>query len=430
MIKEMFEDKKIIGVVGLGYVGLPLSTVFSKKYEVIGFDVDKSKIENYSKGIDVTNELEEDTLKNSNIKFSSNPQDLSKANFIIITVPTPIHKDESPDLSYVISATETVASNMKEGTIIVYESTVFPGATEEVCIPIIEEITGFECGKEFSVGYSPERINPGKNSKDVSDIVKIVSGYDEETTNIISEIYDSVLNNGIYRAPSIKVAEAAKITENIQRDVNIALMNELSIIFDKMDLDTNEIIDAAGTKWNFMKFRPGLVGGHCIGIDPYYLIYKSKKLNYSPRLLQTSRNVNEDIINQIIKTILLTFIDNEVNIKKSNILVLGITFKENCNDIRNSKIVEVIDELKDIGANVTIYDPLADAEEVKTFYDLELSDDYEGKYDSIIIGVSHDEFKDLTIDDINRLSKNKPILFDLKSLLKELSKEDIVYWSL
>ncbi|MEE1117051.1 nucleotide sugar dehydrogenase, partial [Methanosphaera sp.] len=251
MIKEMFEDKKIIGVVGLGYVGLPLSTVFSKKYEVIGFDVDKSKIENYSKGIDVTNELEEDTLKNSNIKFSSNPQDLSKANFIIITVPTPIHKDESPDLSYVISATETVASNMKEGTIIVYESTVFPGATEEVCIPIIEEITGFECGKEFSVGYSPERINPGKNSKDVSDIVKIVSGYDEETTNIISEIYDSVLNNGIYRAPSIKVAEAAKITENIQRDVNIALMNELSIIFDKMDLDTNEIIDAAGTKWNF-----------------------------------------------------------------------------------------------------------------------------------------------------------------------------------
>ena len=430
MLKDFLEKRIKIGIVGLGYVGLPLAVLFSEKYDVIGFDLNKNKIENLKKDIDPTQELENNALKNSTITFTADPKELSETNFIIVAVPTPILEDKSPDLSFITSATELIASNMKENTIIVYESTVYPGVTEDVCIPIVEEITGFECGKEFSVGYSPERINPGEKNKTVGDITKIVSGYDDETLHIVSKVYNSVLKNGVYETKSIKVAEAAKVTENVQRDVNIALMNELSIIFNKMDINTNEVIDAAGTKWNFMKYRPGLVGGHCIGIDPYYLIYESKKLDYSPRLIQTSRVINEDLSHHILKNIMITLIDNDIKIKGSNILVLGITFKENCNDIRNSKIIDVIHELEDIGINVTVYDPLSDPEEVYNIYNLRMSEKYEGKYDAIILAVAHDEFLKITYENICDLSKNKPILFDLKSLLKNLSNEDIIYWSL
>lgn len=430
MFNNFSEEEITIGMVGLGYVGLPLAVLFSKKYPVIGFDLNKSKIDQYKAGIDITCELEENTLSDVNISFTNSPKDLSKANFIIVAVPTPITENKSPDLTHIQSATRLLANNLKDGSIVVFESTVFPGVTEDICIPLIEDITGFTCGDEFSVGYSPERVSPGEKNKSVAEITKVVSAFDENTLKIVSKIYDSVLNNGVYEAPSIKVAEAAKVTENIQRDVNIALMNELSIIFNNMDIDTNDVIDAAGTKWNFAKYRPGLVGGHCIGIDPYYMIYKSKKLHYSPRLIQTSRIVNEDIINHVVSNVLSAMIDNEVNIKESNVLVLGITFKENCNDIRNSKIATIIEQLNDKGINTTVYDPLANPESVEKAYGIKLSEDYSGKYDGIILAVAHDEFKKLSYEKIRELSVDKPIFFDLKSLLKELSKKDIVYWSL
>ena len=431
MFKNFLNNKIKIAIVGLGYVGLPLAILFNKHYDVIGFDLNEDKIENYKNGIDITQELEENALKNSNIKFTTNPKDLSEANFIVVAVPTPINDDKSPDLSYIISATELIASNIVKGTIIVYESTVFPGVTEDICLSIIEGISGLKCGVDFSLGYSPERVSPGDDTKKIENIKKIVSGYDKQTLLIVANIYDSVLKQGVYKANSIKVAEAAKITENIQRDMNIALMNELSIIFNNMDINTNDVIEAAATKWNFVKYQPGLVGGHCIGIDPYYLIYKSEKLNYSPKLIQTSRNINENIIDHITKNIIYKLIDNNIKIKGSKILILGITFKENCNDIRNSKIVDVIKELNKIGIETTIYDPLANPDDVYKMYNLNIVENYGGFYDAIILAVSHDEFSKITIEDLNNLCKNKIILFDLKSFLKDkIDTKKVDYWSL
>lgn len=430
MLNNFSNDEIKIAVVGLGYVGLPLAVLFSKKYPVIGFDLNKYRIEQYKKGIDITGELEENALSNSNILFTNSPKELKNANFIIISVPTPINENKLPSLINIRSATKIVANNLRKESIIVFESTVYPGATEEICIPSIEKISGYTCGNEFSVGYSPERISIGEKDKTVANISKIVSGFDEKTLKIISKIYDSVINEHIYEAPSIKVAEAAKVTENIQRDVNIALMNELSIIFDNIGINTMDVIDAAGSKWNFVKYSPGLVGGHCISVDPYYLIYKSRKLDFTPRLIQTSRSVNEDMVDYVTDKILTTLTENDVKIEEANILVLGTTFKENCNDIRNSKILDIDEKLNDKGITTVLYDPYADSLEFHRTYGKHLTEDYSGEYDAIILSVAHDKFKELSYERIWELSRKKPIVFDLKSVLKELSEENIVYWSL
>lgn len=419
-----------ISIIGLGYVGLPLAVLFSKKYKVLGYDIDKNKINQYKKGIDITAELKKDDLKKTDITFTTDEKKIKDTNFIIITVPTPIDNNKQPNLNYIRSATKTVAKNLKKNSIIIYESTVFPGVTEEICIPLIENYSGLTSVKDFKVGYSPERLSPGDKNKRIENIIKLVSGIDSETVEIISEVYSSVLNKGVFKTNSIKVAEAAKITENIQRDVNIALMNELSIIFNYMNIDTSEVLEAASTKWNFNKYQPGLVGGHCIGIDPYYLIYKSKKLNYSPRLIQTSRIVNEDLVNHIIKNILFTLINNDIKIKNSKIIVFGITFKENCNDIRNSKIIDIIYELKTLGVNIIIYDPYVNADELYDKFALHTTDNYIGKYDAIIMGVAHSCFNEFKLEDIKKISKDKPILFDLKSQLKKFKMKDVIYWSL
>ena len=432
MFNKLLDKSEKIAVVGLGYVGLPLANLFSKKYDVIGFDVNNQKIELYRQGIDVTCELDENELADSSIRFTSDENELKKASFFVVAVPTPINEEKNPDFKFVVSASEIIARNLKKGSIIVYESTVYPGVTEELCIPILEDISGLKCGIDFKVGYSPERINPGDKNNPIENITKIVSGMDEESLDTISKVYDTVLNNGVHEAPSIKVAEAAKIVENVTRDVNIALVNELAMIFNNMGINTLDVIEAAGTKWNFQKYYPGLVGGHCIGIDPYYLIFKSKKLQFNPKLIEISREINENLKDFIVKNIIYLLVENDVQIKGSNLLVMGITFKENCNDIRNSKVVDILDELKKLGVELTVYDPHADEVEVKNEYDISLVDEYDGKYDAMLFAVAHDEFKSMSLDEMRQLSKAKPIIIDLKSIftLKNQSPDEISYWSL
>ena len=432
MFEELCSKNKTVAIVGLGYVGLPLAVLFSKKYDVIGFDIDDEKIELYKSGIDITCELPEGSLENSSIRFTSDENDLKSASFIIVSVPTPINDNNNPDFRFVISASEVVGRNLQKDTIVVYESTVYPGVTEDLCIPILENESNLKCIDDFKVGYSPERINPGDKKNKVENITKIVSGIDDEALDVISKVYDNVLNNGVYEADSIKVAEAAKIVENITRDVNIALVNEFAMIFDKMGINTVDVIEAAGTKWNFQKYYPGLVGGHCIGIDPYYLLYKSKKLNFNPKLIEVSREINENLSDFIIKNIIYQMIENDVVVKKSKVLVLGITFKENCNDIRNSKIINVINELDKLGIDITVSDYFADENQVKKIYGIDLKNDYDGQYDAVIIAVAHDRYKEITYEQLVNLSKNKPIVIDLKSILSEdiRKNENISYWSL
>lgn len=432
MFEELCSKNKTVAIVGLGYVGLPLAVLFSKKYDVIGFDIDDEKIELYKRGIDMTCELPEGSLENSSIRFTSDENDLKSASFIIVSVPTPINDNNNPDFRFVISASKIVGRNLQKDTIVVYESTVYPGVTEDLCIPILENESNLKCIDDFKVGYSPERINPGDKKNKVENITKIVSGIDDESLDVISKVYDNVLNNGVYEADSIKVAEAAKIVENITRDVNIALVNEFAMIFDKMGINTVDVIEAAGTKWNFQKYYPGLVGGHCIGIDPYYLLYKSKKLNFNPKLIEVSREINENLSDFIIKNIIYQMIENDVVVKKSKVLVLGITFKENCNDIRNSKIINVINELDKLGIDITVSDYFADENQVKKIYGIDLKNDYDGQYDAVIIAVAHDRYKEITYEQLVNLSKNKPIVIDLKSILSEdiRKNENISYWSL
>lgn len=432
MFDELVNKEKNVAIVGLGYVGLPLAVLFSKSYNVIGFDIDTEKIELYKKGIDVTCELEEDSLKNTNIKFTSNEEDLKDASFLIVSVPTPINNSNDPDFRFIISATETVGRNLQKGSIVVYESTVYPGVTEDLCVPILEKESNLKCIDDFKVGYSPERINPGDKQNKIENITKIVSGIDDESLEVISKVYDNVLENGVCEVDSIKVAEAAKIVENITRDVNIALVNEFSMIFNKMGINTVDVIEAAGTKWNFQKYYPGLVGGHCIGVDPYYLLYKSKRMNFNPKLIEVSREINESLSEFIVNIIVRKMIENEVIVKNSDVLILGVTFKENCNDIRNSKIFNVISELNGLGINTSVYDYFADKSQVKREYDIDLIDDYEGKYDAVVFAVAHDNFKDISLEEIKALSKDKPIVIDLKSILGDDIKnsDEITYWSL
>lgn len=427
------DDKKdVVAIIGLGYVGLPLAVLFSKKYDVIGFDIDSTKVDKYKQGIDVTGEFKETELQKCSIFFTDDENYLDNSNFKIISVPTPILEDNSPDLNYIRSASSLVSKHINKGDFIIYESTVYPGVTEDICLPILENGSNLKCFDDFYVGYSPERVSPGDKGKSIENITKIVSACDEFSLERISNLYNSVLKQGIYKAKSIKIAEAAKITENIQRDVNIALMNELSIIFNKLDINTMDVIEAASTKWNFNKYTPGLVGGHCIGVDPYYLIYKSNNLNYTPKLIETSRNINEHLVDHIIKNIMYTLVKEKIQILESDILVCGITFKENCNDIRNSKIVDVINELKNIGINVEIYDPIANADEVQKVYGFDLITNLDKQYDAIVMAVSHDVFDDYSVDTFKSLSKKAPILFDLKSQFAYLNNNnnDIVYWSL
>ena len=438
-MQDLFEGirarKEKISVVGLGYVGLPLAVALSEKADIIGFDISQKKIESYKQGIDVTKEVGSEKLKNTKVQFTCNEEDLKNSRFIIVAVPTPISKDKTPDLFPVRSASEIVGRNLVRGSIVVYESTVYPGVTEDVCVPILEKFSGLKCGIDFKVGYSPERINPGDKVHTVENITKIVSGMDDESLDIIANVYGLIIKAGVYRAESIKVAEAAKVIENTQRDINIAFMNELSIVFNKMGIDTLSVLRAAGTKWNFLKFFPGLVGGHCIGVDPYYLTYKSEELGYHPEVILAGRRINDGMGKFIAEKCVKKMIAQEIPIKNATVAVLGLTFKENCPDIRNSKVYDIISELKEYGINVLVTDPLADKEEAKKEYDVNLVElDNIKEVDAVIIAVSHKEYQNLSLDKIKSLYKNthnKKVLIDVKAIInKEEAQADFDIWRL
>ncbi len=409
-----------IAIIGLGYVGLPLAVEFGKKKTVIGFDIDEERVKELKKGSDRTLEVTSVELAAAtNLSYSSNPEDLLLANIFIITVPTPIDEFKTPDLTPLKKASTTVGKALKKGDVVIYESTVFPGCTEEICIPVLERNSGLTFNKDFFCGYSPERINPGDKTHRLPNIKKVTSGSTPEIAEKIDQLYQSIITAGTHLASSIKVAEAAKVIENAQRDLNIAFVNELALIFDKLDIDTTEVLNAASTKWNFLPFKPGLVGGHCIGVDPYYLTYKAESIGYNPQVIMAGRRINDTmgihIANKVVK--LMTKNDNAIN--NSNVLVLGITFKEDCPDIRNSKVIDVVNELEGFGINVDVYDPLADKVEVHVEYGLELIDEPKKEYQAIILAVRHTSFLNL---DLPGLTNEKTVIFDIKSFF---NKEDI-----
>lgn len=426
---------KIISVVGLGYVGMPLAVAFAKKAKVIGFDVNKSKVEKYRDGIDVTKEVGDEAIRNSTVEFTYDEEKLKECNFHIVAVPTPINEDTTPDLRPVIGASEVVGRNLTKGSIVVYESTVYPGVTEEVCVPVLERESGLVCGKDFKVGYSPERINPGDKVHRLETIMKIVSGMDEESLKEIAETYELVIDAGVYRAESIKVAEAAKVIENSQRDINIAFVNELSLIFNKMGINTNAVLEAAGTKWNFMKFKPGLVGGHCIGVDPYYLTYRAAQLGYKSQVISAGRSVNDGMGQYVAEETVKRLIEADKKVKGAKVGILGITFKENCPDIRNSRVIDIINTLKSYSVECLACDPEANKDEVKQVYGIDLLTLEELKdLDGIIVAVSHNKFKELDVNSLLKLLKAdcKNVFVDIKETFnkKDLEDENIVYWSL
>ena len=411
---------KSLGIIGLGYVGLPLAVAFSKKYSTMGYDIDNSRINDLKQGIDRTNEIESKILKNSfkNLFLTSEINDLKNCNIYIVTVPTPVNEDKTPNLNPITEATLTVSGILKKDDIVIFESTVYPGLTEEICVPILEDGSKLKFNKEFFVGYSPERINPGDKNHTINKIIKVVSGSNKQTLKIISKLYNSIIEAGVYKAPSIKIAEAAKVIENSQRDINIAFINELSIIFNKMGINTGEVLKAANTKWNFLDFYPGLVGGHCIGVDPYYLAYKSKKLGYNPKVILSGREINDLMPSFIVDEILALFIKKRDSIKKCSVLILGATFKENCPDYRNSKVIEIYDLLKKIDFKVDVFDPWIDNSKFKKendFMTLEKLDE-SFKYDIIILAVGHNEFR--KIDPKKFLIKNG-LVFDIKGFYKD-----------
>jgi len=421
-----------VGVVGLGYVGIPLAVEFAKKYKTIGFDTNEKKVEEYKKGIDVTREVGNDAVKNTTILFTTDATKLSECNRIIVAVPTPVNEDKTPDLTPVISASEIVGKNMLKGAIVIYESTVYPGLTEEICLPILEKFSGMQGGKDFKIAYSPERVNPGDKVHKFENITKIVSGMDEETLENVSELYNSVLKNGIHKATSIKVAEAAKVIENSQRDVNIAFANEIAMMCHKLGIETNDVLDAASTKWNFLNFRPGLVGGHCIGVDPYYLITKLKDMGYESILLSNARKVNEEISSFIVQSLVERLKVKGIKPEDAKVRILGITFKENVNDIRNSKVIDIVKELQKEGLKVLADDPNADLNLVEQEYKVKFEKNSNEKVDALIVAVAHNEYKNMSIQDIKDKLNETSILFDIKGLFNknEIEKEKIEYWSL
>lgn len=428
MFQDLLAKKKIISVTGLGYVGLPLALEFAKYFCVIGFDINQQRVKMMQNGIDPSKELEISAFEDTDIIFTSNPEDLRKAHFHIIGVPTDIDEHRVPNLAPLLKASKSIGKALKKGDYVVYESTVYPGCTEDDCVPILEQESGLKMGADFKVGYSPERIVPGDKVRTLTKILKIVSGCDQQAEDEIAQIYDHILENGIYKASSIKVAEAAKVIENTQRDINISLMNELSIIFDKIGIDTNEVIEAAGTKWNFHKYRPGLVGGHCIGVDPFYLMYKAKQLGHDPQVIAAGRRVNDYIPHFIAKRLVQTLIEKGKKPSVSKVLVMGITFKEDVSDIRNSKVSNLIKELMSYSLNVHVVDPHASANEVAHEYGISMIEQPIGKYDAIVIAVGHKEYKLLSKNDLEALSKEKIILFDIKGLKK--AEDYDYYWKL
>lgn len=418
-----------IGVIGLGYVGLPLAMAFAHKASVIGFDINEDHLNVMRAGTDPCKELDDSVFKNADILFTSSLDDLAKATFYIVAVPTPIDKNNKPDLKPLLGATRSVGKVLKKGDIVVYESTVYPGCTEEDCVPVLEELSGLKAGVDFMYGYSPERINPGEKVHTLEKTIKIVSGCDSESLETIASVYNMVVEPGVHRAPCVKVAEAAKIIENTQRDVNIALMNELSILFGRMGINTYDVLDAAGTKWNFMKFFPGLVGGHCIGVDPYYLVHKAAELKYHTQVISAGRFVNDSMGGYIAKNVVKKIIASGKPAMNARVLVMGITFKENVSDIRNSKVVDIIHELQDFGVIVDVVDPFANPEEVKQCYNLELKSQPEGPYNAIVAAVAHREYEGLTEDFFQKLSLGQGILFDIKGIYRKVVK-NMTYWSL
>lgn len=414
-LKEL--EKYKIGIIGLGYVGLPLAVEFGKKYETIGYDINPDRINELRSGNDSTLEVDFEGLKSAKLlTYSSDIQDLSNCNIYIVTVPTPIDKNKRPDLQPLEKASYVISQILKKDDIVIYESTVFPGCTEEICVPVLEKGSGLVFNRDFYCGYSPERINPGDKVHTVTKIMKVTSGSNEEIAEIVDQLYKSIITAGTFKATSIKVAEGSKVIENCQRDLNIAFVNELSLIFDKLDIDTMSVLEAAGTKWNFLGFRPGLVGGHCIGVDPYYLTYKAEEVGYNPQVILSGRRINDSMGPYIASKLVKLMINKGQTIKKSNVLLLGITFKENCPDIRNSKSIDVYNELVDFGVNVSVYDPWADPKEVKRNYGFDLADSLDSEYDAIILTVAHDEFLKL---DIESLKNSKTIVFDVKSVLDQ-----------
>lgn len=406
-----------IAVVGLGYVGLPVAVTFGSKHKVIGFDVNESRIDELKNGYDRTNEVTDEKLKETDIEYTSNANDLKKADFIIIAVPTPIDKHNKPDLFPLIKASETVGKVITPNTIVVYESTVYPGATEENCVPVLEKHSGLVCGNDFFVGYSPERINPGDKVHTFETITKVVSGQTPEVLDIVAEVYSSVVIAGVHKASSIKVAEAAKVIENTQRDVNIALMNELAIIFGKLNIDTNEVLKASGTKWNFLNFKPGLVGGHCIGVDPYYLTHKAQEVGHHPEVILAGRRINDNMAQYIASNVIKELLKQGLEVQGATVNVLGLTFKENCPDLRNTKVIHIIEELKESGLKVTINDGEANKKEAKRLFGLDLVDSKELKMaDSVLFAVPHKEYIDNKKSYIN-LVKSNGVVFDIKGII-------------
>ncbi len=413
----LLESEEIkICIIGLGYVGLPLAVEFGKKYETIGFDINISRLNDLKKGIDSTLELNTDQiLSSSKLSFTNNKEEIISSDIYIVTVPTPINKDKKPNLTPLIMASEVIGSVIEEGNIVIYESTVYPGATEEDCIPIIEKFSNLSFNKDFFAGYSPERINPGDKEHTLTNILKVTSGSTKEVAHLVDKLYKSIITAGTFMASSIKVAEAAKVIENTQRDVNIGLINELSRIFNILEIDTEEVLKAAGTKWNFLNFRPGLVGGHCIGVDPYYLTHKSESLGFNPEMILAGRRINDSMGHNVANHLIKKMLSREIKIKYSKVLVMGFAFKENCPDVRNTKVIDVINELNSHDVDVDCFDPWVDYEEALNEYNINLiSNIKEASYDAIIIAVAHDQFKDLGSKVIRSYTRKKGIIFDLK----------------
>ncbi len=429
MYNKLINKETKLSLIGLGYVGLPIALEFARKIKVIGFDIKPERVELMKKGIDPSNELEPEAFLGTDIKYTYNPEDLREASFHIIAVPTPVNRHNLPDLTPVLKATETVGKILKKGDYVVYESTVYPGCTEEDCLPVLERWSGLKCPEDFKIGFSPERINPGDRNHTLTKIVKVTSGCDSESAENIARIYELIITAGVHRASSIKVAEAAKIIENTQRDINIAFMNELSIIFNRMGINTYEVLEAAGTKWNFLKFFPGLVGGHCIGVDPYYLSYKAKELGYHPQMIDSGRFTNDSMGRYVGKQTVKKIIAAGKNPMGARALVMGMTFKEDVTDIRNSKVIDVVDELRDFGVEVDVIDPGASPAEVHEEYKINLSEKPSGKYDAVIAAVSHKEYAGLDEKYFAGLMNEKGILVDIKGMFRNKIK-DITYWSL
>jgi len=417
-LKEFLDDnKKPVVIVGLGYVGLPLAVEFSKIRSVIGYDIQLERILDLQRGLDKTLEVSAKDLSNNNLKFTNNIDDLHRSKIYIVTVPTPIDSNNQPNLKPIISATHELGKILKKEDLVIYESTVFPGTTEEICVPILEANSGLTYNKDFYLGYSPERVNPGDKVHTIPNIVKVVSGSNEDTALILEKLYSSIISAGIFIASSIKVAEAAKVIENTQRDLNIALMNELSLIFNLMNIDTKAVLDAANTKWNFLNFQPGLVGGHCIGVDPFYLTYKAQSLGYDPKIILAGRTLNDQMSKHIVDKLLDSMTKKNIDVKDSKILVMGLTFKENCPDIRNSKVFDIVSSLKERSLDVDVFDPWVDSDDQSIVGIINIINQPQfNSYDGIIVAVGHSEFIDLGIEKIKRFAKKLSVIFDVKSI--------------